>query len=236
MTLSGAGLAMGAGSGIARSGLGVAGGALTTIAKPLASSGLGRVIGGSALLRGGQALKDVKVGGKSYKDALKAKEEKISKEYEAIKDTNTNIVQGRWESDESFKKRKDAADALEIKNQIRADKRIGVTVDQRTGKVTKKSYGVPSIFGGTTARYNAQKKLSKGREGDVDKSIKKPYEKKVQEARESLKGALHDQKQNDNATTQRAVNDAKIALSRAQRELKNLFSGGGGDGGGAPAA
>lgn len=221
-----------AGGGIVRSGLGAAGGAITSFAKPLASSNFGRVIGGAALLRGGQALKDVKVGGKSYKDAIKAKEEQISKEYEAIKDTNTNLVQGRFEDPDKFKARQAKADALEAKNQIRADARVGVSVDQRTGKVSKKSFGVPSIFGGTTARYNAQKKLSKGREGDVEKSIKKPYEKAVQAAKEKLKGAIYDENQALNSGTPdprliAARRTAKTELERAQRDLKNLFSGGG---------
>lgn len=223
MKFSGANLGMG----IARSGLGVAGGAITSFAKPLASSNFGRVIGGAALLRGGQALKDVKVGGKSYKDAIKAKEDQISKEYEAIKETDTNIVQRRWESTQSFDARKAKADALETKNQNRADARIGVTTDQRTGKVSKKGFGIPSILGGTAARHNAQKKLSKGREGDVDKSIKKPFEKAVQEARENLKGALYDQKQNPgNLAFTTAVATAQGNLRTAQSNLKRLFDGG----------
>lgn len=236
MTLGGANLGMG----IARGGLGMAGGALTSFGKPLASSNIGRVMGGAALLRGGQALKDVKVGGKSYKDDIKAKEDQISKEYEAIKDTNTNLVQGRFEDPDKFKARQAKADALEAKNQIRADARVGVTVDPRTGKVTKKSFGVPSIFGGTTARYNAQKKLSKNREGDVEKSLKKPYEKAIKEAREKLKGALHDQEHNPDdlnfgpPANQARIRKAREELKKAQNDLKNLFKSGG-DGGGTPA-
>lgn len=169
----------GANKGLAftRGALGMAGGVVTAAARPLAASGVGRVFGGAALLRGGQALKDTKLFGKSYKDQQKATEERITKEYEAIKETDTNLVQGRRESDADFTLRKDAAKALEKKRQGQADKRIGVSIDPTTGKVVRKSFGVPQIFGGTSGRFKAQKELAKKRgSDDVDKELKKPFE------------------------------------------------------------
>ena len=187
MSLSGAGLVMGAGSGIARGGLGaVSGIGESKFIKGLASSKVGRVMGGGAVLRGFNNLKDVKVGGKSYSDKEKQATDNLNKEYELLKDTK----QGRWESKADFETR-------EKLNQHFADRSVGVmsgrdgelTLDA-DGKIQKKEFGAPRIFGSNRARKAAQKKISDNRGKDVDKSIKKPYEDDIRKAKIEQKKIL----------------------------------------------
>lgn len=201
MTLSGAGLA----AGFARTGLSAVGDVGVSAGRVLSTTGLGRVLGGSALLRGGAALKDVKVGGKSYKDAQKAAEERITKDYDLIKETDTsayaNIERHPFESAAHFKSRQDEASAkakaIEKKNKDRADKRVGISVDA-SGKVTKSHFGAPKIFGSASARYKAQKAIAKKRGGDdVNDDLKKPYEDAIEAAKQMQKSILAGPKEYD---------------------------------------
>lgn len=118
MTLSGAGIGMG----VARGTLGMAGGAISTIARPLASSGIGRAMGAGALFRAGSGLKNIKIGDKSYTDSQKKKEEETKKMYDAM----TESKQRRWETNDEFSARKK-------KNQARGYGYLGISADRKTG-------------------------------------------------------------------------------------------------------
>ena len=218
MMFSGAGL----GAGIARTGLGFVGDAGVSAGRVLSTTGLGRVFGGSALLRGGAALKDVKVGGASYKDSQKATEERITKDYDLMKDVDTsayaNLRRRPFESEANFKIRQDAASAkakdIEKEAKRKADARVGISVDS-SGKVTKSHFGAPKIFGSASARYKAQKAIAKKRGGDdVNDEIKKPYEDAIEAAKRKQKEILADVQYD--VATKKAIPPTSAAHSRNQ--------------------
>lgn len=115
MTLSGAGLAMGLGSGVAR---GVVGGGANAI---MQNGSFKRYAPGFAM-RGLDSLRNTKIGNKSFIDARKLKDDNLKKEY----DLTNEVRQGAGESDDDFKKRKKFAQAA-------AYSRLGIESNSKTG-------------------------------------------------------------------------------------------------------
>jgi hypothetical protein len=115
MTLSGAGLAMGLGSGVAR---GVVGGGANAI---MQNGSFKRYAPGFAM-RGLDSLRNTKIGNKSFIDARKLKDDNLKKEY----DLAAEVRQKSGENDDDFKSRKKAAQAA-------AYSRLGIAADPATG-------------------------------------------------------------------------------------------------------
>jgi hypothetical protein len=204
MTLSGAGLGMG----IARGGLGMAGSAISTVARPLASSSVGRAMGAGALFRAGAGLKNIKIGDKSYTDSQKKKEEETKKMYDAITETK----QGRWETNDEFSARKK-------RNQARGYGYLGISADRKTGlpKMVIGKDGKAKLKQSVLGISAAKKSIRSSKDISEESVKKKQFEalfKKEQDDYDAAKDQL--------IQLSTAKNKDPAAINAKRREVKDL--------------